>query len=48
VVGRLDCSMILTIQFALLIAFVLVGGTANAVDDTALAWGRCVATGMLR
>ena len=27
-----------TIQFALLIAFVLAGGTADAADDTALAW----------
>src|SRR5262245_16073051 len=32
------CSMVHIIQFALLIAFVLAGGTADAVDDTALAW----------
>jgi phosphohistidine phosphatase SixA len=36
--SRLDCSMARTIQFALLIAFMLVGGTAGAADDTALAW----------
>jgi phosphohistidine phosphatase SixA len=36
--SRLDCSMANTIPFALLIAFMLVGDTAGAADDTALAW----------
>jgi phosphohistidine phosphatase SixA len=30
--------MVHTIQFALLIAFMLVGGTSDAAEDTALAW----------
>jgi phosphohistidine phosphatase SixA len=30
--------MVHTIQFALLIAFILVGGAAHAADDTAAAW----------
>src|SRR5262249_31819414 len=36
--SRLGCSMVHTIQFALLIAFVLIGGMAAAAEDTALAW----------
>src|SRR5262249_10823384 len=36
--SRLRCSMIHTTKFALLMAFMLVCGTTNAVDDTALAW----------
>ena len=35
---RGGCSMAHTIQFALLNASVLAGGTADAADDTALAW----------
>src|SRR5262249_2027023 len=35
---RLHCTMVHTIQFALVIAFMLVGGAADADDDPAPAW----------